>query len=421
MFKIDKIEEPTLVFGNNYNGINPYTGIIEYGPYQLPNRKEIETKFIIENRLRGYIDNLWNRVVNAHSSTSYRGFNGTFRIPLRPLTNEIDNYSCYVNNNDIQAIKDEIYRISLGEKPAIICIVASDELLNNHYYELKLFSIINRVRVQLIRESTLSSKGIEYIAINIAINLATAIFTKANGIPWQLTKPLIPNGIILGIAFTQDISNKSLYYGVIEIFDNYGRFLDIKAEAFKISNRLTKGLFVPSDKLSKILSELKERYQQDIIIVHKSAPFVDEEIKTFNSIFPKNVLIHIERINLYRCYDPNSNDYTPDRGTYLQDSTNSNRCILLTTGNIRIDKGIKGHKLGTPKPLEINVVNNAIGLNNREIIEQILALTKIDWNTIEMEIREPVTLKYSKIAARLARIDKLQNMPRLSLDIRDLM
>jgi hypothetical protein len=40
--------------------------------------------------------------------------------------------------------------------------------------------------------------------------------------------------------------------------------------------------------------------------------------------------------------------------------------------------------------------------NIREISEQVLVLTKLDWNTTEISLRVPITLKYSNKAAQLA-------------------
>ena len=54
--------------------------------------------------------------------------------------------------------------------------------------------------------------------------------------------------------------------------------------------------------------------------------------------------------------------------------------------------------------------------------EQVLALTKLDWNNTDPEVREPITIKYSRRAAQIAPEILNFNAPDLRIaDIRDLM
>jgi len=51
-----------------------------------------------------------------------------------------------------------------------------------------------------------------------------------------------------------------------------------------------------------------------------------------------------------------------------------------------------------------------------------LALTKLDWNTTDPEIRMPITIKYSRKAAQIAPEILYSQTPDLKIaDIRDLM
>ena len=78
--------------------------------------------------------------------------------------------------------------------------------------------------------------------------------------------------------------------------------------------------------------------------------------------------------------------------------------------------------MGTPKPLELDVIENTGQLNAGTVAYQVLALTKLDWNTTEMEIRKPITLKYSKRAAKLAVYTLSREKETMKIgDIRDLM
>jgi argonaute-like protein implicated in RNA metabolism and viral defense len=73
--------------------------------------------------------------------------------------------------------------------------------------------------------------------------------------------------------------------------------------------------------------------------------------------------------------------------------------------------------IGTPKPLEINLEINNTQYSISEIAKQILALTKLDWNTTEVSVKLPITLKYSNKAANLApylRSDEGEGLPEIT-------
>lgn len=59
------------------------------------------------------------------------------------------------------------------------------------------------------------------------------------------------------------------------------------------------------------------------------------------------------------------------------------------------------HLMGTPKSIEVNITKNSVGLPIEQFSEQVLKLTKLDWNTLASAVRRPITLRYAATAARM--------------------
>jgi len=222
------------------------------------------------------------------------------------------------------------------------------------------------------------------------------------------------------------------------LLDRHGEHLYTEIRVFTASPKQlqTKGLFVPYDKLKEILNHALEKYRRvPHIVVHKSAPLVDEEVKAVEEVAESQsggaeeeyptfyTLVHVKSSTIYRAYDPSASDYSVQRGLMLLRSSKSDRWdnyVLFTTGRLYKAARERG-KLGTPRPLELAVKTN-MPQAPRDIGEQILALTKLDWNTTDPEVRMPITITYSRKAAQMAPEILGTKLPNLKIaDIRDFM
>lgn len=347
--------------------------------------------------------------------------------------------------NLLNEVQDAFSEIEAEGVPGII-FIAHSKPIGNLYLAVKAQSLRTfsraKVRTQFLKKETaenyLEGKGFEFLLMNIA----TAIYAKIGGIPWKLASSLLPlPGLFIGISFVrrreQASDKETIYYGAVEVLDKYGQHLvtEIRLHAIPTSDFKTKGLFIPYEEMCKLLTSILERYNKPpLIVVHKSAKFVeDEELRAIREITQQYseedyrisyAALHIKRDVIYRLFDHQADDLSPLRGTLIVDKaslqTKNWRLILFTTG--RQESSRKRTKLGTPKPLEIAVEEIIAPLNHFDLAYQTLALTKLDWNTTELEIRTPITLKYSHRAARLASCMLAEEAPNYTIgDIRDLM
>jgi hypothetical protein len=125
-------------------------------------------------------------------------------------------------------------------------------------------------------------------------------------------------------------------------------------------------------------------------VVHKSSRFWDEELEGLeeaSSLVPRKdfVALGYRGLQFYR-----TGDYPALRGTYVKFSETD--LLLYTTGYVPFLRTYPGARV--PLPLEI--------LEHRGdsawdvVLKEILALTKMNWNTADFACAEPITIAFSR-------------------------
>jgi len=446
-FGLLELREPLLQF--HYCKPNPRPrSIIKCKPFSYVTLKgyNLYVKLITDEDSKDLAVKLVSHLKHGYKGEylEYKAFSEIYGLTFHfdpsedVVTINYDNYYDRIEDT-VDKLKDAMDSKSRG-----IIIIIVKNLPTSMYYETKSKSLVSyskmNIRTQFAKKSTIETyvgKGGYEVLL---LNMATSIYAKAGGIPWKLAHPIIPmEGLIVGISFIRLRERKEererIYYGSIEILDRYGEHLITEARLFKAPKEAlkTKGLYVPYDQMYRILKDAIEKYgKPPMLIIHKSSPYViDEELKAIHDIIQEysdlqysimHLAVHIKGDTIYRLYDFGASDLSVNRGMALVDKFRQNnwRIILFTTG--RLLKSSVRRKLGTPKPLELDVIENTGQLNAGTVAYQVLALTKLDWNTTEMEIRKPITLKYSKRAAKLAVYTLSREKETMKIgDIRDLM
>lgn len=403
-FQWSLLEEPFLRFKYGYSR-NPRK-IINQIAYSYGVVKKIHVKAVATRSPKENFINLY-RKINEGFSGKYMPWPGFSKVTgAELLFNEKDDI-IEVEGNDEKDVLRGLIEASNGAKENTVIFIVLPNVSSRTYYMIKAEALHRKVPTQIILKDTLVKEPLEFTIMNIA----TALYAKAGGIPWVLKDPLtVKRGLFIGIAFHLDHTMKGIYYGVMEVFNRYGAHLVCKARMYNYRDeiRSVRGLFIPRREAEEILKSLIREYKPREITFHKSAPFHREEKEAIENVCDENgveyYLVHIEGTNPYRVCAPQL-DYTPLRGTIVFDTANNNRTILMTTGQSATEHGkiSSWRGIGTPRPIEITIEGRRGNENIRELCEQVLALTKLDWNTTEISIRLPITLKYPRKAARLVK------------------
>jgi hypothetical protein len=264
---------------------------------------------------------------------------------------------------------------------------------------LKALAIRKDIVTQILTKKSLTS---QYVCDNMW-NLSLGLYVKAGGVPWKLkeftnTKAFM--GIAYGIKKLQ--SGQCVLSGLVEIFDEFGEHVSmtsITSEAFgKDFTMETDGSYhLSEEKITALIEASIKEYIRRVgnppekVVLHKTTFFntaekqgVKNALSEFDSTYDLVYIIENPSLRLFT-----DKEVPPSRGTFLKIDKVTG--LIYTTGYVESFKTYPG--IGIPKPLEFRIDEGKTKIE--ELGKEILALTKMDWNSTNLMLREPVTIKYA--------------------------
>lgn len=456
--QIKYLKEIKLKFGKKIEAYDPRIGLLKGGPWDIRISDEeldfkmlncgiIGTAFTIA-KTKNFIDKL-TFGFNANDKTY-----GTYGFPglgiksplcfsLRPLKQwegkifdkEIGRLSSINDNNErkntlIDLIENKIIKIIQNDPPPDLIFIAlnqeifkifhrlgliSDNIifanrnLPNSVYEsegdinfhniVKILGMKHNIRTQLIKPDTLDFKAKED-EVTTAWNISVGLYYKANGIPWKFSK-FDPDVCYVGISFYRDFSQTDMILNtsMAQVFISTGESYILRGDHFhwersehertpRLDKEKAKSII---DKVLKCYYRQKGRYPSRIVI-YKTSNFYNREIEGFYDNYGniENIdmvtVYNYPKIRLYR-----QSQYPVMRGTMIL-SNNHKKAILYTFGYIPTLRTYPGMR--TPIPIEVRQFTGNSEMNI--ICNEILTLTRLDWNNIKFCQRLPVTIAFSK-------------------------
>lgn len=275
----------------------------------------------------------------------------------------------------------------------------SDKGADFHDY-LKGLCLQSRAVFQMIWPRTYSAnvKGIQDPATR-AWNLFGAIFYKAGGIPWKLEKtPGGHNTCYVGISFAMRPEGGAYHSCLTQVFNDRGEGTILKGGLAQKSDEDLEYHLSPesaeqllSDAFSSFALANTQRIPERIVI-HKSSGYDSGELRGFNAAAEKHgvrfrdfLALRASSLRLFRV-----GSYPPLRGTHLiLDEGNS---ILYTKGSVPFYRKYPGPYV--PRSLHIRYFQN--DSDQGSLAQEILALTKLNWNKTQFDSFYPITLGGSK-------------------------
>ncbi|MBN2133883.1 MAG: hypothetical protein JW741_30555 [Sedimentisphaerales bacterium] len=226
-----------------------------------------------------------------------------------------------------------------------------------------------------------------------AWNLFCALYYKAGGMPWRLVREATDlTACFVGISFYHDPRSETLQTSVAQLFNERGEGVIVRGGPAALDERDKTPHLTASDAeklLLKVLAIYKREHRTmpARLVCHKSSYFNEAELNGGQAamkhlgIDAYDLLsLRRSRTRLYR-----SGSYPPLRGTAV---VHDEGCLLYTHGSIDFYRCYPG--LYTPRTLEVHLDRAEQGA--RTLMAEILALTKMNWNSTELATLEPVTL-----------------------------
>jgi len=227
-----------------------------------------------------------------------------------------------------------------------------------------------------------------------AWNFFTAMYYKAGGVPWRLQRKTSDyTTSYIGVGFYRSLDEKAVMTSVAQVFNERGEGIVIRGGQARLSKD-DRTPHLNEEDSAGILAQALGRYHNEHgtmparVVLHKSSYFTPEELAGFRAALSGEkvgmadmVSIRRSSIRLLR-----AGSYPVLRGTHM--CLDESRHLLYTRGSVPFFETYPG--LYAPRSLEIAF--DDVEQSREVLCREILALTKMNWNSTEFGMRDPITL-----------------------------
>ena len=269
--------------------------------------------------------------------------------------------------------------------------------------------------LQLIREYVLSETKTKQDKATRAWNFCTGIYYKAmQTVPWKLHRDEnMPPACYVGVSFYRSRDKKTIQTSLAQVFNENGNGIILRGSPVEIDkdDRIP---HLTYDQAYHLLHEALEHYKFAVstipgrLVLHKTSKFYDDELqgfedaaKKFNVVAYDFISIQETEIRFFRF-----GLYPPNRGSMI--TLDDNTIVLYTRGSVQHYQTYPG--LYIPAPLIIKVVKRAT--SNKTICNEILGLTKMNWNNTQFDNKYPITVGCARKVGELMKYLPKESKPK---------
>lgn len=237
-----------------------------------------------------------------------------------------------------------------------------------------------------------------------AWNLLNALFYKAGKVPWRLLPDQAEyRTSFLGIGFYRDLDGQQLWTSTAQMFDERGRGLILRGARAQTE---TKGRhpYLTADDADDLVTQSIAAYKAH----HKHVPARVVVLKTsrFRPEEAEGIDAALERLGIDLCdllwvqeSSPiavfRDGNYPVLRGTFVD---LKGKGLLYTRGSVPYYGTYPG--LRVPRPLLLVPHENSDSALPK-LAEEVLALTKVNWNTTQFDQKLPAPIKAAREVGRI--------------------
>jgi hypothetical protein len=228
-----------------------------------------------------------------------------------------------------------------------------------------------------------------------AWNLHTALYYKAGGRPWRLCRQAADyTTCYVGVRFYHSLDNESVWTSVAQVFNERGEGVIVRG-APGVYSKEDRQTHLTREDSHSLLTNALELYRSEHgtlparVVVHKSSRYNGDEHDGFNTAI-RNARISSRDLLSFgrhevRVFRPG--EYPALRGTFL--SLDDRDHVLYTRGSVNFFATYPGQYVPTPLAFRIEAADQP----PIRLAEEILSLTKMNWNNTQFDGRLPITLR----------------------------
>jgi hypothetical protein len=438
--KLAHLAEPPLQFGEDlpYSIYDAVYGLHRLGPFDWTRERGFDTLSIAaigpksaQSSLAGFWQKTIDGVTRSKYEPTFEGLKKVYRLEsVSPLTN-----SSFVDVDKFKGSTEEKYTAAVDYSADalefnLLLIVEPEERVFYLHDLLKRNLLARNLPSQYVERDTLN-RADQGSVLN---NFALASYAKVGGFPWQLKSPTITNCCIIGLSFhllraASPEEKQRTIVGIAELIDEFGIHLgmtvstiQVPYEEIKEFRKSFNALYIPRDLMEQLVKSVLSRYSHrpDLtlpsrLIIHKTTPFHEDEVAGLQAALEdleasiEYALVHIKEESLHRVYRENDKDAM--RGMFLTLRDDFPEAVLWTVGKVpfryRKDGAWEyyeksGTKIGTSDPIVVHLdpASRCPDIDLRTVAHQVLGLTKMRWNTVELSIGLPASIYFARRAGK---------------------
>lgn len=462
-FKAFRVDEPYLLFRGSLDAkypsksIHPITGLIDCGgPFEkydstIHSSKNIRLGVICaaghEGLLRAFLNQLNERATvgrydDADYLVDFPGFGEAFKCELSvPSSNNDPEWKTIsalpegepisMCQKTIQLVAEKLKELETSTSIDVVIIyipkswatfekVVTNDIHLDLHDQIKAICVERGIRSQLIRESKVRNEN----TCRMRWWLSLALFTKAMRTPWMLESSGEKVAYV-GIGYSIDEASKDdhIVLGCSHVFDSTGQGLRFRLSQLQKpiwrENPFTRqknpfmsrdDAYLLGDRTRQLFYEAHQSLPNRVMIC-KRTPFLNTEVEGLLSALsgiPHVDLLTIQQDRIWRfcAYDTVKKEvhgFPVKRGTglILDDAD----MLLWLHGNVINLKNNRSYFQGKSRiPTPVRVTRYAGDTPVETIAGELLALTKMDWNTFALYKQMPVTVTTPNSIARIGRL-----------------
>jgi hypothetical protein len=279
----------------------------------------------------------------------------------------------------------------------------------NFHNQIKAKLLEDKIVTQIIKESTIAYHRIWTDESKIqsqmvfdsakAWNIATTLYYKNGGLPWRLGE-IREDVCYLGLVYKKldEDPNKRSACCAAQMFIDSGDGMVFRGNIGDWFNPQTKEFHISKDDAINLISHSLEAFKEKLgkgkypkeIFIHAKTYFDDHEWEGFSeAVAGKSSIIgvRIQTTNQFKLYRDFA--FCVPRGMAMKVA--ENKAFLWTKGFIpRLQTQIG---LETPNPVSVEVTRGTASIE--QVCRDVLALTKLNYNSCLFADGQPVTLRFA--------------------------
>ncbi|MEI2755794.1 MAG: hypothetical protein V9F46_04975 [Chitinophagaceae bacterium] len=309
---------------------------------------------------------------------------------------------CVINEDLIKHLIEATFEPQTDEELITIKVDEDDEDASekekNFRRYLKAKAMKYNIPIQIVRERIAEPTGEMQDPATIAWNFFTALYYKASGTPWALVrKDMSDTTCYAGVSFYKSRDKRTTQTSIAQIFNELGKGVILRGEEI-VKPKDDNIPHLKAQQAFNLLDLSLKEYHDAIkqtpkrLVLHKTSNYNDEEVEGFKQAAKKYFIHQVDLVTIinsdFRLY--RENDYPPLRGTHL--SFDGKRHLLYTRGSVPYYETYTGKYIPSPIDVRLYEFDESPNL----ICDEILALTKMNWNNTQFDRRLPITIECAR-------------------------